>query len=103
MRHEIVHNKQVVENLKKKGAIFIDELNQIKDCTRPVIFSAHGVPKSVPKEAESKKIFYVDMLKETKKIRSSKICLKLPDGVHLSKKGAKIYGKIIFKKVKKML
>ena len=60
VRHEIVHNKQVVENLKKKGAIFIDELNQIKDCTRPVIFSAHGVPKSVPKEADSKKIFYVD-------------------------------------------
>jgi len=60
VRHEIVHNKQVVENLKKKGAIFIDELKQIKDCSRPVIFSAHGVPKSVPKEANSKKIFYVD-------------------------------------------
>jgi 4-hydroxy-3-methylbut-2-enyl diphosphate reductase len=60
VRHEIVHNKQVVENLKKKGAIFIDELNQIKDCSRPVIFSAHGVPKSVPKEADSKKIFYID-------------------------------------------
>jgi len=60
VRHEIVHNKQVVENLKKKGAIFIDELNQIKDYSRPVIFSAHGVPKSVPKEANDKKIFYVD-------------------------------------------
>jgi 4-hydroxy-3-methylbut-2-en-1-yl diphosphate reductase len=60
VRHEIVHNKQVVENLKKKGAIFIDELNQIKDFSRPVIFSAHGVPKDVPKEAEDKKIFYVD-------------------------------------------
>jgi len=60
VRHEIVHNKQVVENLKKKGAIFIDELNQIEDFSRPVIFSAHGVPKDVPKEAEDKKIFYVD-------------------------------------------
>jgi len=60
VRHEIVHNKQVVENLKKLGAIFIEELSEIKDNTRPVIFSAHGVPKSVPKEAENKKIFYID-------------------------------------------
>ena len=51
VRHEIVHNKYVVENLKKIGAIFIEELNDIKDKTRPVIFSAHGVPKSVPEEA----------------------------------------------------
>ena len=49
VRHEIVHNKQVVDSLKKIGAIFIEELNEIKDKTRPVIFSAHGVPKSVPK------------------------------------------------------
>ena len=60
VRHEIVHNKQVVENLKKLGAIFIEELNEVKDNTRPVIFSAHGVPKSVPKEAENKKMFYID-------------------------------------------
>ena len=60
VRHEIVHNKQVVENLKKKGAVFVDELNQIKDSSRPVIFSAHGVPKSVPEEANKKKIFYID-------------------------------------------
>jgi len=60
VRHEIVHNRQVVENLKKKGAIFVNEINQIKDSSRPVIFSAHGVPKSVPKEAEDKKMFYVD-------------------------------------------
>ena len=60
VRHEIVHNKQVVENLKKKGAIFIDELTDIEDKSRPVIFSAHGVPKSVPKEAEEKKLFYLD-------------------------------------------
>ena len=60
VRHEIVHNKQVVENLKKLGAIFVEELNEIKDKTRPVIFSAHGVPKTVPEEAEQKKMFYID-------------------------------------------
>ena len=60
VRHEIVHNKQVVENLKKLGAIFVEELNEIKDKTRPVIFSAHGVPKTVPEEAENKKMFYID-------------------------------------------
>ena len=60
VRHEIVHNKQVVENLKKKGAVFIEELSDIKDSTRPVIFSAHGVPKSVPEEAEQKKLSFVD-------------------------------------------
>ena len=60
VRHEIVHNKQVVENLKKSGAVFVEELNEIKDNTRPVIFSAHGVPKTVPKEAENKKMFYID-------------------------------------------
>ena len=60
VRHEIVHNKQVVEDLKKKGAKFEEELSDIKDNTRPVIFSAHGVPKSVPIEAEHKKLSYVD-------------------------------------------
>ena len=60
VRHEIVHNKYVVDNLKKKGAIFVEELYEIKDNSRPVVFSAHGVPKSVPKEAENKKMFYVD-------------------------------------------
>ena len=60
VRHEIVHNTQVVENLKKLGAIFVEELSEIKDRSRPVIFSAHGVPKSVPKEALSKKMFYID-------------------------------------------
>ena len=48
VRHEIVHNKHVVENLKKKGVIFVEELNEINDKTRPVIFSAHGVPKYIP-------------------------------------------------------
>ena len=60
VRHEIVHNKQVVDELKKKGAIFVDELSDIKDCSRPVIFSAHGVPKSVPDEARLKNLSYVD-------------------------------------------
>jgi 4-hydroxy-3-methylbut-2-en-1-yl diphosphate reductase len=60
VRHEIVHNKQVVEDLKKKGAVFVEELSDIKDSKRPVIFSAHGVPKSVPKEAEQKKLSFVD-------------------------------------------
>jgi len=60
VRHEIVHNKQVVEDLKSKGAIFVDELNEIKDLSRPVIFSAHGVPKKVPEEAKLKKIYYID-------------------------------------------
>ena len=58
--HEIVHNTQVVENLKKLGAIFVEELEQIEDRSRPVIFSAHGVPKSVPEEASNKKMFYID-------------------------------------------
>ena len=60
VRHEIVHNKHVVDSLKKIGAIFVDELNEIKDKSRPVIFSAHGVPKSVPKKAEEYKMDYID-------------------------------------------
>ena len=60
VRHEIVHNTQVVENLKKLGAIFVEELAEIEDRSRPVIFSAHGVPKSVPEEASFKKMFYID-------------------------------------------
>ncbi len=60
VRHEIVHNKQVVEDLKNRGAIFVEELSEIKDSTRPVIFSAHGVPKSVPHEASEKKLNFVD-------------------------------------------
>ena len=60
VRHEIVHNTQVVENLKKLGAIFVEELSEVEDSSRPVIFSAHGVPKSVPEEASIKKMFYID-------------------------------------------
>ena len=58
VRHEIVHNKHVVDDLKKKGAIFVEELSEVKDKSRPVVFSAHGVPKTVPIEAQNKKIFY---------------------------------------------
>ncbi|MFO1141307.1 MAG: 4-hydroxy-3-methylbut-2-enyl diphosphate reductase [Amaricoccus sp.] len=59
VRHEIVHNRFVVDGLKAKGAVFVEEL---ADCApdRPVIFSAHGVPKSVPAEAEARNILYVD-------------------------------------------
>jgi len=60
VRHEIVHNKHVVDGLKKLGAIFVEELHEIKDKSRPVIFSAHGVPKKVPAEAENLKMEYVD-------------------------------------------
>ena len=60
VRHEIVHNKYVVENLKSEGAIFVEELSEIKDKSRPVIFSAHGVPKSVPIEALKLNLIYFD-------------------------------------------
>ena len=60
VRHEIVHNKYVVDDLKNKGAIFVEELDEIKDKTRPVIFSAHGVPKKIPKDAENLKMTYID-------------------------------------------
>ncbi len=60
VRHEIVHNKHVVDSLKKIGAIFVDELEEIKDKSRPVIFSAHGVPKSIPKKAIEYKMEYID-------------------------------------------
>ena len=60
VRHEIVHNKHVVDNLKNKGAIFVEELEEIDDKSRPVIFSAHGVPKKIPEDAESYKMTYVD-------------------------------------------
>ena len=60
VRHEIVHNKYVVDGLKKIGAIFVEDLNEIKDKSRPVIFSAHGVPKSVPIEADGYNMEYID-------------------------------------------
>ena len=60
VRHEIVHNKFVVDDLKSKGAIFVEELEEIEDKTRPVIFSAHGVPKKIPEDAKNYNMTYVD-------------------------------------------
>src|SRR5438309_2120329 len=59
VRHEIVHNRFVVERLQALGAIFVDELDEVPD-ERPVIFSAHGVPKSVPEAAQARALTYVD-------------------------------------------
>ena len=60
VRHEIVHNKYVVDDLKNKGAIFVEELEEIKDKSRPVIFSAHGVPKKIPLDAKKYNMTYID-------------------------------------------
>ena len=60
VRHEIVHNKFVVDDLRNKGAIFVEELEEIEDKTRPVIFSAHGVPKKIPQDAKNYNMTYVD-------------------------------------------
>jgi 4-hydroxy-3-methylbut-2-enyl diphosphate reductase len=59
VRHEIVHNKYVVDGLRDKGAVFVEELNECPD-SRPIIFSAHGVPKSVPSAAQARNMVYVD-------------------------------------------
>jgi len=59
VRHEIVHNRFVVDRLKAIGAVFVDELDEVPD-DRPVVFSAHGVPKAVPAEAQSRGLAYVD-------------------------------------------
>ncbi|WP_454915486.1 4-hydroxy-3-methylbut-2-enyl diphosphate reductase [Xanthobacter sediminis] len=60
VRHEIVHNKYVVEALKRKGAVFVEALDDVPDTSAPVIFSAHGVPKSVPEEASGRRLFAID-------------------------------------------
>ena len=60
VRHEIVHNKYVVDDLKNKGAVFVEELEEIEAKSRPVIFSAHGVPKKIPNDAKKYKMTYVD-------------------------------------------
>jgi 4-hydroxy-3-methylbut-2-enyl diphosphate reductase len=60
VRHEIVHNRQVVDSLKAKGAIFVEELDEIPETDAPVIFSAHGVPRSVPAAARARNMFYLD-------------------------------------------
>ncbi|WP_160120876.1 4-hydroxy-3-methylbut-2-enyl diphosphate reductase [Rhodovarius lipocyclicus] len=60
VRHEIVHNRFVVESLERQGAIFVEELHEIPDNGQPVVFSAHGVPKAIPGEAERREMFYLD-------------------------------------------
>ena len=60
VRHEIVHNRFVVEDLEATGAVFVEELDEIPDGDRPVVFSAHGVPKAVPADARSRNMFYLD-------------------------------------------
>ncbi len=60
VRHEIVHNKFVVDNLRDQGAVFVEELHEIPDDGQPVIFSAHGVAKSVPEAAQAREMFYID-------------------------------------------
>src|SRR3979409_1380893 len=60
VRHEIVHNRYVVESLKAKGAVFVEELDEIPETSAPVIFSAHGVPKSIPAEAQNSNFFASD-------------------------------------------
>jgi 4-hydroxy-3-methylbut-2-en-1-yl diphosphate reductase len=60
VRHEIVHNRYVVESLKAKGAVFVEELDEIPDTKAPVIFSAHGVPKSIPAESQRRNFFALD-------------------------------------------
>jgi 4-hydroxy-3-methylbut-2-enyl diphosphate reductase len=60
VRHEIVHNRFVVDGLKAKGAVFVEELDEIPDGEAPVVFSAHGVPKSVPENAKAREMFFLD-------------------------------------------
>lgn len=60
VRHEIVHNRFVVEALERQGAVFVEELDEIPKDGQPVVFSAHGVPKSIPAEAERREMFYLD-------------------------------------------
>ena len=60
VRHEIVHNRYVVEALEAKGAVFVEELDEIPDDSHPVIFSAHGVPKSVPADARQRNLYFLD-------------------------------------------
>ncbi|MDJ0512210.1 MAG: 4-hydroxy-3-methylbut-2-enyl diphosphate reductase [Methyloceanibacter sp.] len=60
VRHAIVHNRYVVESLEAKGAIFVEELDEIPECDAPIVFSAHGVPKSVPADARDRRMFVLD-------------------------------------------
>src|SRR3954449_6617908 len=60
VRHEIVHNRYVVDSLRSKGAVFVEELDEVPETNAPVIFSAHGVPKSIPAEAQRRNFFALD-------------------------------------------
>ena len=60
VRHAIVHNKYVVEGLRRKGAVFVEDLDEIPPSAAPVVFSAHGVPKSVPEDARTRNMFFLD-------------------------------------------
>jgi 4-hydroxy-3-methylbut-2-enyl diphosphate reductase len=60
VRHAIVHNRYVVESLKAKGAVFVEELDEIPDTEAPIVFSAHGVPKAVPEAARARNLFFLD-------------------------------------------
>ncbi len=60
VRHAIVHNRYVVDSLKAKGAIFVEELDEIPDTEAPIVFSAHGVPKEVPQAAQNRRMFVLD-------------------------------------------
>src|SRR5215510_5405125 len=60
VRHEIVHNRHVVDSLKAKGAVFVEELDEIPETDAPVIFSAHGLPRAVPAAAKARKLFHLD-------------------------------------------
>ena len=60
VRHEIVHNRHVVDSLRRKGAVFVEELDEIPDTAAPVIFSAHGVPRAVPRAAKARNLFAID-------------------------------------------
>jgi 4-hydroxy-3-methylbut-2-enyl diphosphate reductase len=60
VRHEIVHNRFVVEGLERQGAVFVDELEEVPDDGQPVVFSAHGVPKSVPAAARAREMYFLD-------------------------------------------
>ena len=66
VRHEIVHNEHVVNDLKNKGVIFVEELEDVEDKSRPVIFSAHGVPKKIPEDAKSYNMNFIDVLIESR-------------------------------------
>ena len=74
VRHEIVHNRFVVESLKRKGAIFVDDLAEIPATSAPVIFSAHGVPKSVPERRVAREV----SSPSTQPVRSSPRCIARP-------------------------